>query len=231
MAAFNGAADPIPTNWLCEDCLTGSHHAPMHLLFLGLTKTTFHMLKQWLELHGAMSMFTMQLNPLLESIMELRLSHFQAHKLTVSGNGTGAFVSENHLCMARMMKCLLTMPVITEKRQKIAKFRKELPTVEAICASLLACIGRIMSDNRFVEKMELSIHVCLNCVVEMDKCLNPKLGKSLSKGQKRKQPNFMKSNMLGLLGAARSHDHFEPARHHWEEGSWEKRQFSLQNQN
>ena len=34
-----------------------------------------------------------------------------------------------------------------------------------------------------------------------------------------KQPNFMKSNTLGLLAASEAHCHFGPARNHWEGGT------------
>ena len=82
---------PIPIVWMEEDLFKTMNCAPMHMLLLGCTKTTFGMQKSWLENHGATSQFTLQNNVSMEMVGVL---HFQAHKLTEASNGTGAHISK-----------------------------------------------------------------------------------------------------------------------------------------
>ena len=74
--------------------------------------------------------------------------------------------------------------------------------------------------------MDLSVEVYLDRMVQFDKLLMPNLGKETNK----KQPNFMKSNSLGLLGATEAHETFGPACLHWEGVFMERKRFKKPNQ-
>ena len=93
-------------------------------------------------------------------------------------------------------------------------FRNDLKSIQRLCNATLACIGRLMSTERKIDKLELSIHVYMDAMVEVDKILVS--GGVNNDNGKSGQPNFVKSNCLGLLSAANHHEYFGPAAWNWE---------------
>ena len=202
-AAKSGKGVILPIMWERTGSLKRCHYASMHMLFLGNVKNNFLMIKEWFEMHGILSGFAIDFNKILSNIGMLKLKHFQAHTLSNASHSTGSYVSENYLCMGRIFKVMMTLPII----EKIIT-SQELQTVTDFYIATVDCIGRLMSSKQVVENLELSIHVYLNSWVNMDKNLTSKVTKN----------HFIKSNSLGLLNAARAHQYFGPAILNWEGG-------------
>ena len=174
--AQNNLPCPIPTLWTrSKDALRRCHYAPMHMIFLGHVKSNFHMEEKWLKRYGLLTDFGKQANTVLKIVQKLRLRRFNAQPLSTSSFGPGSWVSENYLFWARASKYFFTLPAIQNCRQSTAAnnavFLSERRVAQRFVVAAVACICRIMSDNRSSNGMSDIIKIYLDTMVEMDDVL------------------------------------------------------------
>jgi hypothetical protein len=104
----------------------------------------------------------------------------------------------------------------------------EYRTILRFISAANAAISRIMSSKEIVKDMDCIIKIYMDCMVEMDSnILNYATSETffwendnnMEDGVvKKKKPNFVKSNSLGILSVAKAHDHFGPLILNWEGG-------------
>ena len=220
-----------PPTWCNRLALDRCHYAPMHMLFLGHVKSGFEMASKWMTHYEVNATFGRQANIYLSAIQGLRASRFfPAHPLSTSSWGTGAWVSENYLFWARAMKFFFLLPALHRPRlfEKYPTYQKDLRMLLRFVSATQSCITSLMSSNRNVTNLDSIIHIYLDTMVELDRFFMQSTGNneqpgsqsSLAiRGRKKKMPNFVKANSLGILSAAEIHRKQGPAVLHWE-GTW-----------
>jgi hypothetical protein len=120
----------------------------MHMLFLGNVKSNGNMIAKWLTRHELQTAFGNQANAYLQAVMKLRLRGFNAHPLSKSTHGTGAWVSENYLFWARGSKFFYAMSSIRNcKHVGRQEFDGELRIVHRFAAAQVAVMCRLMSKD------------------------------------------------------------------------------------
>jgi hypothetical protein len=216
----------LPKTWHDERVLEKCHYAGMHMLFLGHVKSNFEMLTVWLSNRSVNAMFGKQANLYFDLVKKMRVSkYYSSHNLSTTKWGTGNWVSENYLFFARIQKFMITLPAITKsKLMKVLDndFILEYRSIQRFITSAHASISRIMSTKEYVKDMDCLIKIYMDCMVEIDrnilKIINKK-GKETNSNKKKKiNPNFVKSNSLGILSVAKAHDNFGPLILNWEGG-------------
>ena len=145
------------------------------------------------------------------------------------------------------MKFFLILPVLNQQRLIInnKKYIKEIRMIKRFVSATQACLCRIMSTERVVSDLQDIILIYLDAMVEIDGVLlNPlwmqddeEFNNNDSDDhpmdyltgnaneqittviRKKRQPNFVKSNSLGLLVPDNTHSYHGPATLNWE-GGW-----------
>ena len=237
-SAINGTSPIFPTTWIDKDAMAKCHYAGMHMIFLGHVKSNFDMISEWLSKRGINAVFGKQANVYLELVKKLRVSkHFAPHSLSVTKWGTGNWVSENYVFLARILKFLMTMPAVCNCKWMAnadEDFISEYKCILRFVSASNAMLSRIMSCSRVVADMDLVIKIYMDCMVEIDREIlgltntdtknqvedndNNDKEKLQQKRQSKKQPNFVKSNSLGMLCVAQAHQLFGPLILNWEGG-------------
>ena len=208
--------DPtLPVCWNDATSLAKCHFAPMHMLFLGHVKSNIEMMSKWLGKYNKLATFGKQANKYLNGIRSLRATKFFcAQPLSTSSWGTGVWVSENYLLGARLWRFIIAIPSICNDRLfHSPTYKEEWNTVSKFMTSMTMCLGRIMTNQKTIPDMEDYIHLYMDYMVEVDRIL-------ASVDRQKKNPNFVKSNSLGILSCAKAHEEMGPALLHWE-GGWE----------
>lgn len=95
------ACPPVPPIWLGDDDISLFVDAPMHLIFLGIVKSSLNSIKKWLAKQGRLTDFFDRckfLNGLLDDVHIdwLRIEDFREGKF-------GGWVSENFVAFSRIM--------------------------------------------------------------------------------------------------------------------------------
>jgi hypothetical protein len=87
---------------------------PMHLLFLGITKTVVRIIQAWCALRGCTTTFTKHASSTLQSLDDLGLLWMVCVPYT--GAKLGGWISENYLALARLNCWFYSMlpTVVTE---------------------------------------------------------------------------------------------------------------------
>jgi hypothetical protein len=93
---------PIPSLWERGVLLEQSPDVPMHLLFLGLVKTTMLRIQQWMSNKRKMAPFVRAMKKQFESLDKLKLSWIKT--LPYKAGKFGGWVSENYLAISRLLK-------------------------------------------------------------------------------------------------------------------------------
>ena len=93
---------PIPSLWQRGVLLKQSPDVPMHLLFLGIVKTTMLRVQEWMANKRKMNPFVQAMKQQFESIDELKLSWIKT--LPYKAGRFGGWVSENYLAISRLLK-------------------------------------------------------------------------------------------------------------------------------
>ena len=145
------------------------------------------------------------------------------------------------------MKFFLILPALNQQHLIInnEKYITEIQMIKRFVSATHACLCCTMSTERDVSVLQDIILLYLDAMVEIDGVLlNPRWmqdDEELNNNdnddhpmedltgtaneqmntavQKRRQPNFVKSNSLGLLVAANTHSYHGPATLNWE-GGW-----------
>ena len=247
-AKIGDSDPPFPAAWSDELIFSKCHYAPMHMLFLGHVKSDIYMVSKWLGRYEILATFGKQANIYLHAIRSLRANRFfAAHPFSTSSWGTGVWVSENYLFWGRVMKFFLVLPALNQQRLIInnTKYIKEIRMIKRFVAATQACLSRIMSSERVASDLRDMILLYLDTMVEIDHLLlaprrilddeqininenddntmedlravtNEHMTTNVTK---KIHPNFVKSNSLGLLVAAKTHSYHGPAKLNWE-GGW-----------
>ena len=184
----------------------------------------------------------------LQAVRNLRANrYFAAHPFSTSSWGTGVWVSENYLIWGRVMKFFLILPALNQQCLIInnEKYIKEIRMIKRFVSETQACLCHIMSTERVVSDLQDIILLYLDAMVEIDGLLlNPhwmqddkefnnndsddhtidyftgNANEQITTAiRKKRQPNFVYSNCLGLLVAANTHSYHGPATLNWE-GGW-----------
>ena len=145
------------------------------------------------------------------------------------------------------MKFFLILPALNRQQLIInnEKYIKEIRMIKRFVSATQACLCHIMSTERVVSDLHDIILLYLDAMVEINGLLlNPRwmpddkefnnndnddntmedLTATTNKPmtttvRKKREPNFVKSNSLGLLVAANTHSYHGPATLNWE-GGW-----------
>ena len=220
----------------------------MHMLFLGHVKSDIDMVSKWLGRYEILATFGKQAIMYLQAVRNLRVNrYFTAHPFSTSSWGTGFWVSENYLYWGRVMKFFLILPSLNQQHLIInnEKYIKEIQMIKRFVSVTQACLCRIMSTERVVSDLQDIILLYLDAMVEIDgSLLNPhwmqddeefnnndsddhpmdyltgNANKQITTAiRKKRQPNFVKSNSLGLLVADNTHSYHGPTMLNWK-GGW-----------
>jgi hypothetical protein len=204
---------PFPVTWNDINALKKCHYAAMHMLFLGHTKSNFEMAAAWLTTNGVNATFGKQVNKYLSLVQRLRSpKYFNAHTLSPSTWGTGTWVSENYVFWARTQKFWYLLPcLMSSKNKDKTEFMSEVRMIRRFATVAQSAMSLLMSTERKICRMGTVIKIYMDAMMELDEWIN-------SSEKKRKLPNFVKSNSLGVLSAADSHNYLGPAVLHWEGG-------------
>ena len=223
-------------------------HQCILLLFLGHVKSDIDMVSKWLGRYEILATFGKQANMYLQAVRNLRANrYFASYSFSTSSWGTGVWVSENYLFWGRAMKFFLILPALNQQCLIInnEKYNKEIWMIKRFVSGTQACLCHIMSTERVVSDLQEIILLYMNTMVEIDGLLlNPhwiqhdeEFNNNESDDHpmdyltsnanehittavwKKRQPNFVKSNSLGLLVAANTHSYHGPAMLNWE-GGW-----------
>ena len=245
----NGDSDPpFPAVWSDPLIFSKCHYAPLHMLFLGHVKSDIDMVSKWLGHYEILARFGKQANLQLHAVRNLRANRvFPAHPFSTSSWGTGVWVSENFLFWGCVMNLFLILPALNQQQLIISndKYIKEIQMIKRFVSATQACLCHIMSTERVVSDLYDIILLYLYAMVEID-CLlltprwmpddeefnnNDNEDNTMedltattnepttTTIRKKRQPNFVKSNSLGLLVAANTHSYHGPAMLNWE-GGW-----------
>ena len=134
------------------------------------------------------------------------------------------------------MKFFLILPALNQQWLIINndKYIKEIRMIKRFVSATQACLCCIMSTERVVSDLHDIILLYLDAMVEIDRSVltphdidentledliaitNEPMTTTIGK---KRQPNFVKSNSLGLLVAANTHSYHGPAMLNWE-GGW-----------
>jgi hypothetical protein len=93
---------PLPSLWQRGVLLDQSPDVPMHLLFLGVVKTTMLRIQQWMSNKRKMEPFVRAMKTQFESLDKLKLSWIKT--LPYKAGKFGGWVSENYLAISRLLK-------------------------------------------------------------------------------------------------------------------------------
>jgi hypothetical protein len=197
---------PFPVTWNDINALKKCHYAAMHMLFLGHTKSNFEMAAAWLTTNGVNATFGKQVNKYLSLVQRLRSpKYFNAHTLSPSTWGTGTWVSENYVFWARTQKFWYLLPcLMSSKNKDKTEFMSEVRMIRRFATVAQSAMSLLMSTERKICRMGTVIKIYMDAMMELDEWIN-------SSEKKRKLPNFVKSNSLGVLSAADSHNYLGPA--------------------
>lgn len=238
-SAINGDAEPIfPNTWMDTNALDKCHYAGMHMVFLGHVKSNFEMISTWLSYRGINATFGKQANIYLEYVKKLRINkYFAPHTLSVTKWGTGNWVSENYVFLGRIFKFLMLLPALSGCKwmcNNDPNFITEYNCVLRFISASNALLSRIMSTKTVITDMQLVTKIYMDCMVEVDSTIlrltdifqnedDSSVNSSNEQNSRlirktNKQPNFVKSNSLGILSVADAHQAFGPLVLNWEGG-------------
>ena len=255
LSAKTGDSDPpFPAAWSNPLIFSKCHYAPMHMLFLGYVKSEMDMVSKSLGRYEILATFCKQANMYLQAVRNLRANrYFAAHPFSTSTWGTGVWVSENYLFWGCVMKFFFILPALNQQHliTNNEKYIKEIRMIKRFISATRACLCHIMSTERVVSDLQDIILWYMDAMVEIDGLLlNPRWMQDHKKFNnndhddnpmedlsgnaneqistvvwKKRQPNFVKSNSLGLLVVANTNPYHGPATFNWEGGWHDERRF------
>ena len=248
LSAKNGDSDPpYPTAWSDHLIFSKCRYAPMYMLLLGHVKGDIDMVSKWLGCYEILATFGKQANMYLQAVRNLRANrYFAAHPFSTSSWGTGVWLNENYLFWGQVMKFFLILHALIQQHliNNNEKYTKEILMIKRFVSATQACSCCIMSAERVISDLQDIILLYMDAMVEMDGLLlNPRWMQDdeefnnndnddhpmedltgnaneqiTTAVRKKRQPNFVKSNSLGLLVAANTHSYHGPATLNWEGG-------------
>ncbi len=97
----------FPATWSRGVELEQHVDVPMHMLFLGVTKTSVKRVMEWTKQKNKHTYFLRIANGVLEAVVKLHLDW--CHAIPMNGMNFGGWVSENYLALARLCRWYFSM--------------------------------------------------------------------------------------------------------------------------
>ena len=203
----------FPPLWNTDTQLHQYIDLPMHLLFLGVTKSIIDFTFEWLKLHKCLTSFGNQVESYHMLIKQLQCGFCKVESFT---NGqeinTSGWRADNHLAFARIMT--YSFGFIRDLIPNKDEFKHEIISFELLHHSCLCMISRLMTSHR-VTKIEIDDYIKIFLSV-LDLGERVTFTEALSG-----MFWFQRSNFLCLLNLPEQVDRFGALRKYWE-GSRER---------
>jgi hypothetical protein len=119
----------LPSSWFGEDHVRLYADVPMHLLFLGITKSVMIKATKWLTIKRHFSTFLSYTKTILEPIEKMNLDWCKLMKYPTTDK-FGGWVSENYLGMARACSWFYSMIVYLPEQEPYEDPHPSLPLKE-----------------------------------------------------------------------------------------------------
>ena len=186
---------------------------PMHLLFLGIIKSTIDLTFEWLKLHKAHTAFGNKVDQFHIQIKQLQLSFC---KLEVFKSGqevsTSGWRAENYLAYARIM--MFSFSFVRGLIPNQNDYKHEIDSFELLHHTCLCMISRLMTPNS-VPKKEVDDYIKIFLSI-LD------IGERLIFTESASDMFwYQRSNFLSLLNLPDQIERFGSVRNYWE-GSRER---------
>lgn len=198
----------IPFTWQRNLSIHDHVETIMHLLFLGVTKSTFNDIHAWLRSKNLFTKFLAMVDKILQPIQNLRLEWC---KIIPYGTGKfGGHVSENYLAMARILKwflCILNQFKSTNNETDGGTMLDIIHMTTALYAMLSHTLQKNVTKE-LIHSVDQHIKLFLNAYADFDIALHGKKNVSWIK----------KYNFLSLLNLPEQMKNFGPLLNLWEGG-------------
>lgn len=162
-----------PILWRRGVSLSCHLDVPMHLVFLGIVKSTITTINEWISSHGWNLIVESRTNITLDNIKSLNLNWCRSIPLWRTGSSrqlsTSGWVSENYLAMTR-----LTAWYYSELIYKVtpSESSEEFTKIAMLVTSLRAMVSRVMTrsvDKNILSDTRRHIKIFLQCFHEFTK--------------------------------------------------------------
>ena len=190
-----------PTMWTRNVPLSCHIDVPMHLLFLGIVKSTLSIIHDWATSQQIKVNLTRSSEFNLQRIKSIHLSWCKT--IPYSKEGPTGWVSENYVGLCKLVTWFYAAFVTNHIR-----LQEDRTMITILIVSLRLMICRVMATSfteQSINLMEKSIKVFLNAYTEVDK-----------KIPSSKERWLQKSNFLCLLNVPSIIRAFGPIRNYWE---------------
>ena len=201
----------FPAIWSSDLEVWNSIETPMHLLFLGIVKSTIDISFRWLKSLNKHKAFCNLVQPLLNRIRALRSPFCMINDFNgTSENTLGGWISESYLAFARIMGVaygyITEIDINDEAVEELFQFQIQ---------ACLCVISRAMTTSSIKNnELDMYIKIFLTSVDEFEKV-------SMYNGSRGDMSWFSRANYLSLLNLPRQIKTFGPLRLYWE-GSRER---------
>ena len=146
---------------------------PMHLLFLGITRTCTQQIQEWMKLRGKYQTFLAYATGKLEKVQQLHLPWCRS--LPYSQGKLGGWVSENYVALAHLMTWFYSMiGFIAADPTFVAPNRPQHQWTMVHNRGWLSCRGLDVSGN--AEDLRTRVQVCMSYGENTPKPLGPRGG-------------------------------------------------------
>jgi len=201
-AIASNTREPIwnnPSLWNRGVPLSTHIDAPMHLIFLGIVKSTISVVNEWIASKGWNIMIESRTNTTLDVISSLNLTwcrslpQWRGQKSKVLS--TTGWVSENYLAMARLF-----VWYYSEVINKLVKDKSEdCSKITMLLTSMRSMVSRIMTrvvDQRILLDVRRHIKIFLQCF-HVFTCAEKKAKEEIRRRKKSKSPAKVESTDFG----------------------------------
>ena len=201
----------FPSIWSSDLEVWNSIETPMHLLFLGIIKSTIDISFRWLKSMNKHKSFCNLVQPLLNRIRALRCEFCMINDFNgTSENTLGGWISESYLAYARIMGVaygyITEIDVNDQTIEELFQFQVQA----CLCVISRAMTTEIIANN----ELEMYIKIFLTSVDEFEKV-------AMYNGNSGNMSWFSRANYLSLLNLPQQIKMFGPLRLYWE-GSRER---------
>ena len=203
----------FPPLWNVNTELDRFIDIPMHLLFLGIIKSTIDWTFEWLKLHKVLTSFGNKVDSYHMQIKQLQCS-FCKLELFKNGQeiGTSGWRAENYLALTRIMT--FTFSFIKDLIPNRDEYKHEIISFELLHHTCLCMVARLMTPHS-VSRLEIEDYIKVFLTV-LD------LGERLTfTDSSNGMFWFQRSNFLCLLNLPKQIERFGSVRKYWE-GSRER---------
>jgi hypothetical protein len=217
MSPFDYAPWKIPALWARAGVTLDQHvDVPMHLLFLGITKTVVLMVQEWTLGRSKKAAFLRYANAAMS--LPVRLGLDWCKVIPFGGGKMGGYVAENYLAVARLSSWFFSpIKLIAPSPTEVGG---NVDNVVHVIWALQAMISRLMSrtiDDEIIRDCKRHIHIFLSYFSKFDTDL---------RGEHKR--TWVRSyNFMSLLNLPSVLKKYGPLRNLWEGGGQGERVLSV----